>query len=100
MRIDLICKRLYGTMSYIEELMIINDIIDPWSLNTGDVFYYIDNQYMESLHYVEENKEDLIKQLVNPAKSSSYPPTVKPAEIKTISVDKNTKKISIINNFK
>ena len=109
MRIDLVCKRLYESTIYVEELMVMNDIINPWSINQNDIIFYCDVDYMEALHYIEENTDNLIKTLVNLNKSTQVdlnrtdtqlPPTIKPPGLQSISVDKLQKKIKIINTFK
>jgi hypothetical protein len=85
-----------------------NDIMNPWSIKIDDVIYYCNLDYMDALHYIEDNKEDLIKKLVNLNKStkvdlnrtdSQLPPTIKPPGLKSMDVDKVQKKIKIINTF-
>jgi hypothetical protein len=66
MRIDLICSDIYGTTRYIDELMYINGIIDPYSIKEGDIIFWVSvndlgtirNSYKED---DEKEKLDLVK---------------------------------------
>jgi len=40
MRMDLISIDIYGSSIYVDELMHINDIIDPYSIKMGDKLYF------------------------------------------------------------
>lgn len=106
-RIDLISKELYGSVSYTEEIMVMSNIVNPFSVKTNDMILYASDYTKLDLMYVKEstiNQGNKFKILnINKSKSSnnqlSLPPSVNPG-MKQINVDYNKKKITIINKFK
>jgi hypothetical protein len=109
-RLDLISKYLYGSTDFMEELMVINNIINPFSIKTGDILYYIPSSGDFNYLYVSDEMNDDIKDdilLMNKNKSTKkdinrigYPPTIKPDNLKQIKVNYNNKKITIVNTVK
>lgn len=109
-RIDLISKYLYGSTDYIEELMTINNIINPWSIKSGDIIYYANTSTDYSIIYqneepINDQKDKIL--LMNRNKSTKKdvnrlgsPPVIKPDNLKQIDVNYIKKKIIIINKFK
>jgi hypothetical protein len=109
-RLDLVCKHIYGSTDYMEELMTQNGIINPFSIKTGDVLFYAyssDNLkilYQRDENINNENKRKILN--INKSKSStqdpnaSLPPSIKPNSLKAIDVNYNKKKITIMNKFK
>lgn len=109
-RIDLISKYLYGTTDYIEELMTINNIINPWSIKSGDIIYYANASSDYSIIYkndepLNEQKDQIL--LMNKNKSTKKdvnrlgsPPVIKPDNLKQVDINYVKKKITIINKFK
>lgn len=102
MRLDKISKRLYGTVNFVEELMVINNICNPWSIKEGDVIMYIHPQQIDVLKQLE--KENTVSnKLINPKKSTrvdenrskGVAPTIKPKNLKQVIVDKNNQTIKV-----
>jgi hypothetical protein len=104
MRLDLISNHLYGSTDYVEELMKLNHILNPFSVKEGDYINYVSLDKMYSFYVkkedVELNKRNL--NLVDSAKNTErekLPPTSKPRDVKQLTIDKKRQKIKIINNF-
>jgi len=109
-RLDLVCKHVYGSMAYMEELMTQNGIINPFSIKTGDELYYsystneLRALYQRDQDLNEENKKNILN--VNKSKASrqdpnaSLPPSIKPGNLKAVDVNYSKKEITIINQFK
>lgn len=97
MRIDLICLDIYNSIDYIDELMHINNIIDPYSIKKGDVIYYISiedlklyrDSYININNLISDNNFD--KKLTISIPDDSYIPVM---------VDKDKKQIKIVNKLK
>lgn len=109
MRIDRICDRIYGTTRFVEELMVLNNIINPWSINAGDEFVYFALREEEKMHEFdpESTKTATKEKLANPNKntrkdpnrSDNLTPTIKPKNMKSLDVNKENHKIKIINKL-
>ena len=109
-RIDLICKYLYGSADYIEELMALNNIINPWSMKTGDILFYLKMPSDYGTMYQKDEPTNTQKDeilLMNKNKSTKKdsnrlgsPPVIKPDNLKQIDINYVKKKITIINKFK
>lgn len=115
MRIEQICYSIYGNFMYEDELLMINNILNPWSIRGGDIIYFLNEDDMLSLRLVPKvNQTEIISQLVNPNKDTKrdpnrdgniqegtgLPPTIKPTGLKDVNVDYNNKTIKIIDQFK
>lgn len=108
MRLDRVCKSIYGSTSYVEELMLLNSITDPFSVKRDDVIYYPLLEDLEAMHIKTDDRVERDK-LVNELKSTQtdplrknkdiLPPTIKPEGMKQLTVDEKAKKITIINKF-
>lgn len=109
-RLDLISKFLYGTPNYIEELMVLNNIINPYSIKSGNIIYVVENsdefKYLYDSDKQENNQKDKILNM-NKSKIKSkdnnrlnYPPTIKPDNLKQLNINYKEKKITVINKFK
>lgn len=104
MRLDLISHKLYGTANYVEELMKINNILNPFSIKEGDVINYVRLDLIPSMYVVKEDRvlKDINLGLVDSTKNTEkekLPPSIKPKGKDQLVVDKKNKKIKIINNF-
>lgn len=110
MRIDLICFSIYGNFTYIDELLAINNIINPWSIKAGNIIYFLDEDDLISLRLAPKvDQTQILLDLVNPNKDTKkdpnrdtgtgLPPTIKPANLKEVDVDFNNKTIKIINKL-
>jgi hypothetical protein len=110
-RIDLVSNYLYRSTDFTEELMTLNNIINPWSIKQGDLLYYSANDTNYQLLYqtdpdTQSDKKDTILLMNNnkvtkkDANRIGYPPTIKPDNLQQIDINYNKKKITIINKFK
>ena len=107
MRLDLISKKLYGSTSYVEELMVINDILNPYSVKENQKIYYCSLNDLQSLYVKDDLKEnddvreDIIKaSQPNKKSKDKIPTTLKPKNIKQVTIDTKNRKIKIMNSFK
>ena len=101
-RLDKVSLRLSNSTAYIEEIMLLNNIVNPWSVNLGDEITFLDTFVV--LQEVEEEDTD-IKNIVNPSKTKDTridpnrqkgtPPTIKPTNFKQILVDKKNQTIKL-----
>lgn len=108
-RLDLVSKHFYGSGDYVEELMVMNGLINPFTIKTGDVIYYIESGKMKQLYQKDEEndsaKQDILKS--NKSKSTAtdssrkdFPPSLKPNNIQQVSVNHSKKKITVLNKLK
>jgi len=103
MRLDKVSYRIYGSTSYIEELMIMNNIINILNIKQGDVIYYAPIGGLDKLKELEKEIDDTIENISKPNKntridenrSKNVPPTIKPKSLKTLTLDTKNKKIKI-----
>lgn len=107
MRLDLVSKKLYGSSDYTEELGIINEIINPYSIKENQDIYYCKLEDMSSLYVQDDLKEDneirdkVIKAATKKGSEERFlPTTVKPKNIKQVTIDTKNRKIKIMNTFK
>lgn len=99
-RVDKICLRLYQNTAYIEEFMILNNIVNPWSIKSGDEIVYIN-----SLNILRETLKEETEQQTNtktkkdtridPTRQKGVPPTIKPADFEQIIIDKKNQTIKL-----
>ena len=103
MRMDLICQYLYGHTQFIEELMVVNNIYNPWSVKEGDEILYFDPEYLNILHGKKEDNtafEKLTKfQNKKPDGSPKLSPTMKPKGLSQVTNDKKEGKLRITNKL-
>ena len=108
MRLDRISYYIYGTDKYVEELMILNDIISPYSVKQNQFIFYCSKENLGQLYVtdkmrteLEKSKQQLIDSSIpNKRKQTSgfLPPTVKPDNLEQITVTDDNK-VKIINKF-
>jgi len=81
MRIDLISKKMYGNMDFIERILKFNDICNPLAINTGDLLVVFDpisiNRNMRDVNDLKEKILDIRKQYISPEKGSKVDPKLK-----------------------
>ncbi len=109
-RLDLVCRFLHGSTDYMEEIMTINHIINPYSLKQGvNIKYFSDTNNYQLLYQSDpddNNKKNEIllmnkdKQSKKDANRIGSPPTIRPDNLKQIDVNHSKKKITIMNKFK
>jgi len=113
MRLDRISNFIYGTPNYVEELMVLNDIISPYSVKEGQYIYFCQVDNLQKLYTIDELqnlKENARQNLISSSLSNkqnpnlygtsdeNLPPTIKPSNLKQIKVSKDNN-IQIINTF-
>jgi hypothetical protein len=107
MRLDKISNFLYGSPDYVEELMVINDIINPYSVKEGQYLYYCSFDNLQLFYTTDDmvedstTKDNLIKSSKTNKKqenSDKLPLTIKPDNLKQITITEDNK-VKIINSF-
>jgi hypothetical protein len=108
-RMDRISEELYGDNKYVDELLKINNIINPFSIKAGDSILYIPIEELYSLYNDEEdNKEGVDILNINNAKntrkdenrkSDVVSPIVKDKKNKQIFWNKENKTVTITNKI-
>lgn len=110
MRPDLISKKLFGSPDYVEELMVMNNIYNPFSIKEGDSILYCDSADFPYL-YVDPttNNASVVQTLVDPSKSTrkdparggtGMTPQIKPDGLQQVTVDYESKKITVPRTFR
>lgn len=110
MRLDRISQQLYGTDNYVEELMILNDIINPYSIKEGQYIYFCDIDVLPNLYTKDDmsNPNEIKRQeLINSTQKvqditistdKNLPPNIKPSSLNQITVTDDNQ-VKIINSF-
>jgi hypothetical protein len=108
MRLDKISNFLYGSPDYVEELMIMNNLTNPYSVIEGQYIYYCNYESLELFYTTDSDlltteRTNLIasSQTNNKNKSTNdknLPVTVKPSNLNQITITKDNK-VKIINSF-
>jgi hypothetical protein len=111
MRLDRISNDIYGSPDFVEELMILNDIISPYSVQEGQIIYFCNSDMLDTLYTTddtEQNTETNRQILINSSQTNrnkqnltndaSLPPTVKPQNLQQVKISKDNN-IQIINSF-
>ena len=112
MRPDLVTWSIYGQKGYIDEIMTLNNIVDVFSINQGDVIWFCDENDMPKLQVAQGTKtnEDIINSLIDPNSERKIDynretgenllPSIKPTNLKQVQVDSNNNTITITNKLK
>ena len=122
MRLDRISDYIYGSSNYMEELMVLNDIICPYSVKEGQYIYFCQIDSLQKLYATDDlqNLKEVARQNLitssQPDREKQYqylgvqsvsngnnndqnlPPTVKPGNLKQIKVSEDNR-VEIINSF-
>ncbi|MCK9417331.1 hypothetical protein M0Q97_11845 [Candidatus Dojkabacteria bacterium] len=108
MRLDKISNFLYGSPDYTEELMIMNNITNPYSVLEGQYIYYCDYNSLSLFYTIDPDitsstRDKLISSSqtnnkTKPTNDKNLPVTVKPSNLNQITVTKDNK-VKIINSF-
>ena len=111
MRLDRISDYIYGSSSYMEELMVLNNIICPYSVKEGQYIYFCQVDALQKLYMIDDlqnlketARQNLIKSNQNQnnltfgISDQNLSPTVKPSNLQQVKVTKDNK-IQIINSF-
>ena len=107
MRLDKISYRLYQSTQYTEEIMALNNIIDPWSIKEGDVLYFCKLNDFGVLYARDDDYYKDIEKLVDSGQgkntkldpSRTLNPALRPKSLTQINVDKKNHVIKIIDSF-
>lgn len=111
MRLDRISNHIYGTTDYVEELMVLNNIINPYSVKEGQEIYFCDISSLQLLYTTDimsDDNEIKRQELINSNQSienqsvstdKNLPPNIKPKSLNQIVVTDDNQ-IQIINSFK
>lgn len=108
MRMDKICERLYGNTNLEEEIMVLNNILNQWTINVGDEIKYLVDDFGKMYEVDKTVSVDVTRtSLINPNKKTkkdpnridNLTPTVKPKNLKSLDVNTENNKIKIINKF-
>jgi len=100
-RLDLISKRIYGSKQYVEELMLINNILNPFSIVAGQTIYYLG---LDEIKLLRRPEQEFVGTTVakqnkstrkDPTRQKGVPPTIKPMDFEQIMVDKKGKTIKL-----
>ena len=70
MRIDLVCKSIYGNIDYIDVILNVNNISNPLNIKEGSLIKYPDQSDIEILRFKEKKSKEDSKVLSNPNKST------------------------------
>jgi hypothetical protein len=108
-RMDRISEELYGDNKYVDELLKINNIINPFSIKAGDTILYISIENLYSLYNEETDNIKGIDVLnINNAKntrkdenrkSDVVSPVVKDKRNKQVYWNKDNKTVTISNKI-
>ena len=112
MRLDRISNQIYGMPDYVEELMVINDILNPYSVKEGQYIYFCDITLFPMLYTQDEMldvKELQRLTLINAAQpnrnktnfdsNQNLPTNIMSSNTQQIKINKDNS-VQIINNFK
>lgn len=110
MRMDRISNHIYGSPNYVEELMVLNDIINPYSVQEGQYIYFCDQSNLQYLYTTDDllnNKEIARQQLISSSQNNkniqntndkNLPLTIKPSNLNQVTVSADNT-VQIINSF-
>lgn len=112
MRLDRISNHIYGSPDYIEELMVLNDILNPYSVKEGQYIFYCTFDNLTLLYTkddMSDEKEKLRQKFIKSSQPNrerqkitngdmNLPPTIKPSNLNQITVNKDNS-VQIINIF-
>jgi len=110
MRIDLICYSIYGNFNYIDELLTINNIINPWSIKAGDIIKFCEEDALIGLQLkAKTDQQRIVVDLINPSKDTKkdpnredgtgLTPTIRPANIKEVDINFDNKTMKIMDRL-
>jgi len=107
MRLDRISDHIYGSTDFVEELMVLNDIISPYSVKEGQYIYFCQYENLGMLYTTDEmsdadeiNRQKLIQssQSNKNINNKNLPLTIKPFNLEQLKVTQDNR-VQIINTF-
>jgi hypothetical protein len=66
-RIDLVCQDIYSTTEHIDILSTINGLLNVFSINEGDILYFIDEKDID----VVRNNDNILNDIINELKKAN-----------------------------
>jgi len=101
MRLDLICMDIYGNTNFIDELMHINSIIDPYSVKKDDIIYYPSKNTINLFRKNYEGDKQYLKMEsgLKDKYGKNKTPSTPVDNFKPVKVNKFKKEITIINKL-
>lgn len=100
MRLDLICYEIYGTIIYMDELMHLNGIIDPYSVKSGDIIKWAPIDQLKRYRESYKDDETLRKNLKQVDDNNRKLTTSSPDNYVPVMIDKDNREIIITNKLK
>lgn len=100
MRLDLICYDIYGSSIYIDELMHMNGIIDPYSVKDGDIIKWAPLDELLGYRETYNNLDNVRNELNNDNKSKNLTVLSSSNDFVPVLVDKEKREIKITNKLK
>lgn len=102
-RLDILSKRVFGSSQYVEELMVLNNIMNPFSIEVGDVIYVVEQGTLTMMQQVDkttDNSEQIAKPKnkstrVDPSRNTGVPPTIRPVDFEQMLVDRKNQTIKL-----
>lgn len=105
-RIDNICDNIYDNTGYIEELMVMNNILNPFAIEADTYLYYTSdatrfaNMYVTDTETDKSSKSQILSINNNKATSNASLVPSANAGMTQLSTNYDTKTITVINKFK
>ena len=102
-RMDRLSFDGYNSIGFIEEIMTVNGILNPFTIKTGDIVNMFQMEDLSQLQWTEPEKNPNVTSLSNPNKNTQkdtnrLSPTDNPG-IKPVVLDTKAKKIKIMNKL-
>jgi len=109
MRMDIISIRLFGSVKFVEELMVLNNIRNPFSIKEGDIINYLNLEDMNYLHGFDPDNTKNYEKLINKNKNTKIDPnrkintgmlpSTKPSSMEQVQIDDVNKILKIMNTL-
>jgi len=110
MRLDKLSNDYYGSNDYVEEIMIFNNILNPFSVKGGDDIKMFNIEDIGLLYSIEKDVDEAKNKIVNTSDKNTkiddkrranqgLPPTYKNSDIKPVKVNKSNGTIEINNKL-
>lgn len=108
-RPDLLCTHIHGSTQYLEEFIVLNNLMNSYSLKPGMTIKYFIDPSNYTLMYSDDPQDNDVKDEIlqmnknketkKDANRLGSPPTIKPDNIKQIDVNYSKKKITVLNKL-
>lgn len=71
MRIDLVCNDIYGNTDSVDLLCVLNGIIQPLTIQSGDVLFFVDKDDLTNIRSNAAARDAIVQAVVNANKGKS-----------------------------